>query len=452
MRLARISAWIAATTFACAAIASSVVAQESKPTIRHHRVEETSPEDPHSAEIADAETAMQRNDFAAAEPLLQKAVADQPDDYRGWFDLGYVYNATQRLPQAIDAYRKSVAAKPDVFETNLNLGLLLAKQGDNAEAARYLKAATQLKPATNPDAELARAWLALARVDESSEPQQSLAAYRQAAALSPKDPEPHLAAAALLRKQDQLDTAAIEYKTAAELDSNSKAALAGLADVYLAQKKYADAGSVLRQLLASDPQNNSARMQLGQLLLAEGKNDEAAHELQTALQANSGDPHAALDLGTLYFKVGKDADAERQFRFAVQKLPQDPDAHYALGSLLMHEKKYPESQQQLLLAVKLKPDLADAYENLAVAAAANKNYQLALQALDARARFLPEMPFTYFLRAQTFDNLKAVPQAVEYYQRFLAVAGGKFPDQEWQARHRLIALDPRHADKYRVGK
>jgi hypothetical protein len=41
---------------------------------------------------------------------------------------------------------------------------------------------------------------------------------------------------------------------------------------------------------------------------------------------------------------------------------------------------------------------------------------------------------------------------VEYYQKFLAVDAGKSPDQEWQARHRLIALDPQHADKYRVKK
>ncbi len=82
-------------------------------------------------------------------------------------------------------------------------------------------------------------------------------------------------------------------------------------------------------------------------------------------------------------------------------------------------------------------------------AAANKDYQLALKALDDRAKYLPEIPATYFLRATTFDNLKAIPQAVEYYQRFLAADAGKFPDQEWQARHRLIALDPKHADKYR---
>jgi tetratricopeptide (TPR) repeat protein len=154
----------------------------------------------------------------------------------------------------------------------------------------------------------------------------------------------------------------------------------------------------------------------------------------------------------LYVQAGKDSEAEQQFRIAIQKMPQDAEAHYALGSLLMHERKYPEAQQELLVAVKLKPSLADAYGNLAVVASETKNYELALKALDYRAKFLPESPASYFLRATCFDNLKAVKQAVEYYRRFLAEDAGKLPDQEWQARHRLMALDPQHADKYQIKK
>ena len=31
--------------------------------------------------------------------------------------------------------------------------------------------------------------------------------------------------------------------------------------------------------------------------------------------------------------------------------------------------------------------------------------------------------------------------AVDLYKQFLSVANGKFPDEEWEARHRLIALE-----------
>jgi len=425
MSFHRITALLFALAFVGGAICVS--AQESKPTIRHHLVAEPD-ENATPPEVAQAEDAMQKGDFTAAEALLQKAVVAKPNDYRAWFDLGYVYAHTERLREAIDAYRKAVAAKPDVFESNLNLGLLLAKSGDNAEAAKYLQVATQLKPTDHPEASLAHAWQALGRVEESTAPQQALSAYAEAAKLYPKDPEPHIAAAALLSNQKDFDAAAREYHTALQLDPTSERALSGLVDVYVTQKKYSDAEAGLRNLLASDPQNGAAHMQLGRVLLAEGKNSEAADEFKTALQANPNDPHAALEL------------------------PQDPEPHYALGTLLMYEKKFPEAQQELLMAVKLKPDLADAYGNLAIVAASNKDYTLALQSLDRRAQFQPETPATYFLRATTFDNLKAIPQAVEYYQKFLAVDGGKFPDQEWQARHRLIAIDPRHADKYEVKK
>jgi tetratricopeptide (TPR) repeat protein len=433
---------------AALAVCSSTAAQESKPTIRHHRVEDTSSDTAATAEVDQAEAAMQKNDFPAAQSLLQQAVSANPGDYRAWFDLGYVFNAQKQIPEAIDAYRKSVAAKPDVFESNLNLGTLLARQGNNVEAAQYLKAATQLKPTARPEEGLSRAWQSLGHVLASSDPPQALAAYAEAEKLNPRNPEPHLASGILLEKQNNLDAAAREYQAALDLDPKSQEAVAGLANVYTQQKKYPDAENALRKLLAVDPQNNDARVQLGRVLAAEGKHDEAAQELQAGLHAAPGDPRAALELGSLYVNAGKYTEAEQQLREAAKGMPQSADAHYALGSLLMHVKKYPEAQQELLLAITLKPDMAQAYGNLAIVASENKDYQLTIHALDARGKLLPEIPFTYFLRATSYDNLKAVPQAVEYYQRFLSVDDGKMTDQEWQARHRLMALDPKHSDKY----
>ncbi len=320
MSVRRVPAWIVVAAVAAAVTPLCLVAQESKPTIRHHRVEETVPDDNSSPEVDQAETAMQHNDLTTAETLLQKAVTAKPGDYRAWFDLGYVYNATQRRAEAIDAYRKAVAAKPDVFESNLNLGLLLAKQGDNAEAAKYLQAATQLKPTANPQAGLARAWQALGRVEESADPQQALAAYSEAAKLNPKDPEPHLCGRkASIRSKTIWTQLRENIRQRRKLDPKSQEALAGLVNLDVAQKKYADAETALRKLLAADPQNSNARVQLGRVLVAEGKNQEAAQELQAGLQANPGDPHAALELGTLYVKANKNAEAEQQFRLAVAK-------------------------------------------------------------------------------------------------------------------------------------
>jgi Flp pilus assembly protein TadD len=447
-RLRLVCGVFTALTLAVAATRLFAAPQESKPTVRHHQVEEAVTET--SPEVGRAEAAIQKGDYATAEPLLKQAVAAKSEDYLAWFDLAYVYKATNRADDAIAAYRKSIAAKPDVFESNLNLGILLARQGNYPEAAKFLKAATTLKPSAHVEEGLARAWQSLGIVLGDSDPPQALQAFAKAAKYEPNNPEPHLSAGQLLEKQNQLDAAAKEYETAAQLDPKSIEPLIALSVVYTRQQKYPQAEAVLRKLLASDPQNQVVRTQLAHVLAAEGKNDEAAKELGADGKAPPDDPHAALELGTLYLDAGKLPEAEQMFRVAAQKLPNDAEVHNALGSVLMQEKKYPEAQQELLLAVKLKPDLTQAYGNLAVVAAENKNYELAIRSLDGRAKLQPETAATYFLRATSFDNLKATRQAIDYYKRFLDSDAGKQPDLEWQVRHRLMALDPGNADKYRV--
>ena len=56
---------------------------------------------------------------------------------------------------------------------------------------------------------------------------------------------------------------------------------------------------------------------------------------------------------------------------------------------------------------------------------------------------LPELPIGYFLRATAYDHLREYKPAAENYHRFLESATGQFPDQEWQARHRLITIEPK---------
>ena len=84
-------------------------AQTSRGTVRHHRVAEVDPSS--SPEVQQAEAAIEKKDFAAAQPLLEKAVSANPSSYVAWFDLGFVYNALGDSEKSIAAYRKSVAAK-----------------------------------------------------------------------------------------------------------------------------------------------------------------------------------------------------------------------------------------------------------------------------------------------------------------------------------------------------
>jgi hypothetical protein len=58
-----------------------------------------------------------------------------------------------------------------------------------------------------------------------------------------------------------------------------------------------------------------------------------------------------------------------------------------------------------------------------------------------RSKYLPELPSTYFLWATAYDTLHDKPQAEAYYHHFLDAAAGKMPNQESQARQRLLLLE-----------
>ncbi len=424
---------------AIVAVVCTAQTDRTKSTVRHHRVAE----DPsYSQEVASAEEAMAKKDFASAEKSLSAVTEKEPNNYRAWFDLGYVYNATERPQQAIDAYRKSVAANPTVFESTLNLGIMLARAGD-PDAEKVLRQATTLKPSAHQEEGWYRAWLTLGHVIEKSKPPEAVEAFQNAAKLQPKQAEPHLSAGLLLEQQKQYARAAVEYQKAAELDPKSAEALAGLVNTYSQAGQLTEAETALRKFVQLDPNNATAHIQLGRLLAAQHKWDDGSAELDKGLQLQPGDLVAERQLASIYLDQKKYDSAIRHITAALNAAPKDAQLHHWMGQALLAQKRFPEAQTELITALKLKPDLGEAYGDVAFAASETQNYPLVVEALDARAKYLPEGPMSYFLRATAYDHLHDAKQAAANYHKFLELAQGRYPDEEWKAKHRLIAIEPK---------
>jgi Flp pilus assembly protein TadD len=432
----------------CVLIAACGWAQ-THTTVRHYkeRVDEQPPE------IAQAEDAIQKNDFAGAETLLKKATEKDPNNYQAWFDLGFVLNRLGRSDESISAYRKSVAAKPDVFESNLNLGLMLVR-ANNPEAEQFLRAATTLKPTGHsagqpPEEGQARAWLALAHLLENTKPDEAFQAYRKASELTPKDPEPHLAAGLLHERRKEFSDAEVEYKQVLTPDPDNHGpqtteAAIGLTNIYMKSGRLADAEPLLRRLAAERPEDADIRLQLGRVLAAQGKKDDAIAEFQATLKLSPADTDAQREIAEFYAGAGKNDLAESAYRALVAAQPKDPELHRGLGKALLLQKKFPEAELEFLTALRLKRDSPDVYIDLAFAASENKNYELTIRALNGRTMLNAEMPpICFFLRASAYDHLRDYKQAALDYHHFLEAGKGKYPDQEWQATHRLIAIEPK---------
>jgi tetratricopeptide (TPR) repeat protein len=419
---------VLATT--CVCVAQTRAAQKPRPVPQHEQTADS---------LKDAEDLLQKQQYQQAEDKLQALIGKQERNPQAWFDLGFAQSHLGKIAEAIASYKKAAELDPKWFEAQQNLGLALAKSGDLPGAAAALKIAVTLKPTAGGPQDLTRAWFSLAQVTEDSQPQESLAAYQKAVELDPGNSEALLGLAKLTERSGNPAAAEQQYvKLAASGNSESVERLISL---YLRQKRYADAESWLRKYIAANPNNSAAQLQLGRLLAAEGKSQEAIAALEPFYKS-SPDARIARELASLYLDAKQYDSAATILQDLVAHNPADAQLHLDYGTALVHQHKYPEAQAELLKAVQQDPRLVEAYFDLGYAAEQNKNYELTIRVLDARARLQPETPATYFLRATAYDNLKMYKPAAENYKLFLAAAAGKFPDQEFQARHRLKAIQP----------
>src|SRR5436305_587158 len=93
--------------------------------------------------LDEAQAAIDKNDFEAAIPPLQKFLAEKPDVVFAHFQLGYVFTALKKNDEARAEYERAVALDPKTAEAWLNLGLLVMNS-DPTAAVKALKKAVEL--------------------------------------------------------------------------------------------------------------------------------------------------------------------------------------------------------------------------------------------------------------------------------------------------------------------
>ncbi len=390
--------------------------------------------------LSEVEGDIALQNYDGARKLLDPWIAAHPTDARALFDRGYIADAENHPDAAIADYRKSIAADPKQFEPRLSLGLLLARQDHPKEAIEQLTTAVTLEPdPPNPSAQ-AQAFRALARLERTSDPGAAKEHLLEALKLGPEQPDDVLLTAEIAVANEDDETAEIAYRRVLAKQPESSAATAGLVHLLIKQKKYTEAEPLLRSALVRDPDDPALNSQLASVLAYEGKNDESIAVLERLHQLKPDDPLIGGMLAGAYTQNGTPEKALPILDDLLKKYPQNASLLSAKGDNLLQQHLYPEAIKALQAALKVEPENADNWMKLAIAASQDKQYPLVLDVLSMRAKYAAENPGTDFLQATAYDNLHRNKEAVEYYQKFLASSAGQFPDQEWEARHRLIAL------------
>ncbi len=402
--------------------------------------------------LAQAEDDLARRNLKDAIPLLNSALALEPNNARALYDRGYAEENTQQTVAAIVDFQKAIVVDPKQYESHAALARLYADQNNFDEARKQLEAASTLTPANaHPTQTQAATLRLLARVDNQlHDPSAAAAALLAALKLTPEKPEDTLLAAQLADEQGDASSAEAEYRKAlATIPQNDSAyvdALSALAHALTEQEKFSDAEPLLRQALTQQPQNFALTAQLATVLAGEGKNTEAIAELEALHQAKPDQPAVTRMLADLYTQANEAAKADPLYRQLLLQGQPDASLLTARGENLIRLRRYAEAVTVLQQALALQLDLPDTWSDLAFAASQTGQYPLVLHALDQRANYKPDTPATLFLRATALDHLHQTKLATAAYKKFIQAAQDKsvqdkFSDQVWQAQQRIQALE-----------
>jgi predicted Zn-dependent protease len=399
--------------------------------------------------LTQANEALEKRDYPTALKLLTTLTEKSPNDPHLLYDLAFTQDALAETPAqtstAETTYRRAIAADPAYFDPHLALGLLLARSGKLSLAHAELLQATTLT--TDNPLLKARAFRALARIDQTTDPATASDELLSALKLSPETPDDILLTGELAEASGDPTAAEAAYRRLLAADPQNSDATAALTHLLLHQQKPDQAETLLTAALAKDPDDPTLNAQLASLYEKQGKPAQAVPLAEKLHAAHPEDPTLTRLLARLYSHNQQYDKAAPLYAALVASSPQDPTLLDDDADVLIHLKQYAEAEALLKRAIAnpsafpTKEDLGNAAGHLAFASSANNDPTITLQALTLRATVLGNSPSSLFLEATAHDKLHHTKQATDLYKQFLSVANGQFPDEEWEARHRLITLE-----------
>jgi Flp pilus assembly protein TadD len=206
---------------------------------------------------------------------LQRAIAQNPQDFQAHYHLAHALAAAGRFEEAFAEFEKTLSLNPGYAEAANDLGVLLAshKQWDRAVAALRRAAAA------NPD--YLEAWNNLGNaLKETGQLKESAEAYRRTTQLRPDTPQLLEQFAMALSANWEMDEAIATWRKVVAMQPQSVDALVNLGTALHRDGKVDEAIQIYRQGVALKPDLPLAHLNLSllQLLLGDFKNGWEEHE------------------------------------------------------------------------------------------------------------------------------------------------------------------------------
>jgi len=157
--------------------------------------------------------------YASEETLWRDTLAKNPSSWMAQTNLGRYLLREERFEEAVDAYQRVFAIKPDVYRAHIGKAGALLGLGREREAERHFEAALELKP------DLYSAHQALARLNwKRGERAAAIAHYEAMIAIAPNNATGHFLMGRARENTRRPREAFAYYRTALELDPDHEQA------------------------------------------------------------------------------------------------------------------------------------------------------------------------------------------------------------------------------------
>jgi tetratricopeptide (TPR) repeat protein len=390
---------------------------------------------------------------------LRKIISIAPDFGRAHLALGKAMLHEAKVSDAIVELRDATRLDPTSGEAHYQLGLALARSGQQQEGAAEVKKGRELSGADerNQNAELdiseGRATL------QKGELQEAEAKFRHAIKLQPDSAVAQHFLGLVLEKEGDTTAAIAAYEKAVELnpgDLNSRQSVnrlsppatparvpAGMdfatsrpsgeddsAEVaefenYIRGNKYVEVEPLLAAYVKDHPASSWGWYALGYTQFAQKKIGESIRSLAQCLSLNVKNSDAHKILGRDLMIIGRFDAAQTEYEQAIRYAPTSSESHYDLGKLFSLQDNWLAARKQFEDAISLDPGYIEAIDALGFAQEALANDADAVQSYQ-RAIALNEQRQGKFVSAHV--NLSAYynrtgdsAKALDYAQKALAL-------------------------------
>jgi tetratricopeptide (TPR) repeat protein len=167
-----------------------------------------------------------------------------------------------------------------------------------------------------------------------------------------------------------------------------------VADLFIKEKKYAEARVELVEVLRLDPDSAEGHALLGNTYLEENRLDDALSEYQKANVQRLTDPSSVamlwLNIGSVQMKRNQANDAVEPLEKAIRLKPTMGDAHYLLGLARAVQGDLGAAEREMVLGVENGVDGWKIHHDLGVVYARQKKYAEAVASWEKALRADPQ--------------------------------------------------------------